>query len=214
MITHSIISTVPTNRDLLRGFLGATGYLADDIDHVRIPMGILHTLTSDSVPWRWGETQQGAFDEIHSQAVSCKTHHRKPLTYGLNSPPVNMVTDGCITGLAGVISQGANWKMATVAAFFSAKLSPTQQNYPVHEIELLARIETMMRYWDILQGVKFRWFMDHKGLIHLVHQKNLSGLQAHWMEKIGEFDFNVIYVLGTENIPSDTLSCIYSNNAK
>ena len=57
---------VPTNRDLLRGFLGATGYLADDIDHVRIPMGILHTLTSDSMPWCWEETQHQAFDEIRS----------------------------------------------------------------------------------------------------------------------------------------------------
>ena len=125
-----------------------------------------------------------------------------------------MVTDGCIMGLAGVISQGANWKMATVAASFSAKLLPTQQNYPVHEIELLAGIETMMHYRDILQGIKFRWFTDHKGLIHLVHQKNLSGWQVHWMEKISEFDFDVIYVLGTENILSDTLSRIYSNDAK
>lgn len=41
----------PTNRDLLRGFLGAAGYLADDIDRVRIPMGILHQLTGDTVPF-------------------------------------------------------------------------------------------------------------------------------------------------------------------
>lgn len=32
---------VPTNRDLLRGFLGAVGYLADDAARIRIPMGIL-----------------------------------------------------------------------------------------------------------------------------------------------------------------------------
>src|SRR6266567_849851 len=40
----------PVNRELLHGFLGAAGYLADDIDRVRIPMGILHRLTSDQVP--------------------------------------------------------------------------------------------------------------------------------------------------------------------
>lgn len=28
----------PTNRDLLRGFLGSVGYLADDVPNVRIPM--------------------------------------------------------------------------------------------------------------------------------------------------------------------------------
>ena len=33
------------------------------------------------------------------------------------------------------------------------------------------------------------------------------------MEKIGEFNFDVIYVPGKENILSDALSCIYSNDA-
>ena len=37
---------VPTTRDLLRGFLGSVGYLADDIASIQIPMGILHGLTS------------------------------------------------------------------------------------------------------------------------------------------------------------------------
>lgn len=40
---------VPTSKELLRGFLGSVGYLADDVATVRIPMGILTSLTgSDS----------------------------------------------------------------------------------------------------------------------------------------------------------------------
>jgi len=54
----------PTNRDLLRGFLGSVGYLGDDIPNVRIPMGILHALTRDTVPFRWGFTEQRAFDNV------------------------------------------------------------------------------------------------------------------------------------------------------
>ena len=92
---------------------------------------------------------------------------------GFNNP-----TDGCGTGIAGVVSQGADWRTASVAAFFSAKLNSAQQNYPVHEIEMLAGVETMLRHQDILQGVRFNWYMDHKGLIHLLEQKNLSGRQA------------------------------------
>ncbi|CAA7269982.1 unnamed protein product [Cyclocybe aegerita] len=203
----------PTNRDLLRGFLGAAGYLADDIDHVRIPMGVLHSLTSDSVPFQWGEMQQRAFDEIKELAVKCKDHHRKPLKYGKDAPHINVMTDGCATGIAGIVSQGEDWKKADVAAFFSAKLSPVQQNYAVHKIELLAGVETMLRHRDILQGTHFRWFTDHKGLIHLLKQRNLSGRQARWMEKISIFDFEVVYVPGVENILSDALSRIYSNDA-
>lgn len=46
----------PTNRDLLRGFLGVAGYLADDIDRIQIPMGKLFKLTKDSVLYRWTDT--------------------------------------------------------------------------------------------------------------------------------------------------------------
>src|SRR5262249_35575502 len=61
-----------------------------------------------------------------------------------------------------------------------------------------------------LQGVHFRWYMDHKGLIHLLEQKNLSGRQVRWLEKIAEFDFEVIYMPGVKNILSDTLSRLYA----
>ena len=77
-------------------------------------------------------------------------------------------------------------------AFYSAKLNSAQQNYPVHEIELMAGVETMLRHADILQGVKFKWVTDHKGLTHLLNEKNLSGRQARWLEKISSFDFEVV----------------------
>ena len=67
--------------------------------------------------------------------------------------------------------------------FYSAKLNPFQQNYPVHEIEMLAGIETMLCHTDILQGAKFKWLMDHKGLLIInknnlpIEPKKLAGLK-------------------------------------
>ena len=55
---------VPTNRDLLRGFIGLVGYLADDVPNVWIPMGVLSSITVDTVPFRWGYTEQWVFDEV------------------------------------------------------------------------------------------------------------------------------------------------------
>lgn len=125
----------PMNRDLLRGFLSSTGYLADDIDHVRIPKG-----------FPGNKRSCGCVQEPPLQALGLQRR----------SPAHNMLMGGCLTGIAGVISQGEEWKEGRVAAFFSAKLKPAQQNYPVHEIEL------------------FRWYTDHKGLIHLLKQQNLE----------------------------------------
>jgi hypothetical protein len=134
----------PTNRDLLQGFLGSVGYLAEDIPNIRIPMGVLHKLTGDAVPFRWGYTEQRAFEDVKMLVQSARDHHRVPIDYAPNAPQVWMVTDGCATGVAGVVSQGNDWKSAKIAAFYSAKLNSAQQNYPVHEIEMLAGIETML----------------------------------------------------------------------
>jgi hypothetical protein len=205
---------VPTNRDLLRGFIGSVGYLADDIPGVRIPMGVLSAITGDAVPFRWGYTEQRAFDEVKNLVHHAREHRRQPLNYAEGAPPVWMITDGCSTGISGVISQGDNWKTAKVAAFYSAKLNSAQQNYPVHEIEMFAGIETMLRHIDILQGVKFKWLTDHKGLTHLLNQRNLSGRQARWLEKISAFPFEVVYIAGCENVVADALSRMYSNDSK
>ena len=111
-----------------------------------------------------------------------------------------------------MVVQGQDWKMAKVAAFYSAKLNAAQQNYPVHEIEMLAGVETMLHHIDILQGVNFKWSTDHKGLTYLLNQRNLSGRQARWLEKISSFSYEVVYIAGSENVVADALSHIYSND--
>ena len=126
---------------------------------------------------------------------------------------MNLVTNASSSGIAGVICQGDDWRTAKVTAFFSAKLTSTQQNYPVHKQELFVGVESMRHHWDILQGVHFWWYMDHKGLMHLLKQKNLSPCQVRWMELLLEFDFEIIYIEGTQNILCDALSCLYANDA-
>ena len=204
---------VPTNRDLLRGFIGSVGFLADDIPSIRLPLGVLSAITGDKVPFRWTHTEQRAFDEAKDLVHAARNHSRRPISYGPGAEQVWMITDGCLTGISGVISQGMDWKTAAVAAFYSAKLNAAQRNYPVHEIEMLAGVETMLRHKDILQGVHFVWITDHKGLIHLLNQKNVSGRQARWLEKISSFIFKVQYVAGTDNVLADALSRMYSNDS-
>lgn len=101
------------------------------------------------MPFRWGFTEQRAFEDVKALVQAARDHNRVPLEYAPSAPQIWMVTDGCATGVAGLVSQGKNWKDAKVAAFYSAKLNSAQQNYPVHEIEMLAGVETMLRHRDI-----------------------------------------------------------------
>ena len=163
---------VPINHDLLHGFIGLVGYLVNDILNVHIPMGTLSALTGDTIPFWWGYTEQWAFNEVKTLVQQAQDHHRVPLD------------DGCATGISGLVSQGKDWKTARITAFYLAKLNSAQQNYAVHKIEMLAGVETMLWHVAILQGACFKWLMDHKGLIHLLNQKNLSGWQARLLGQL------------------------------
>jgi len=94
-------------------------------------MGVLHGLTGDTVPFRWEFTHQRAFDNIKHLISKGQNLWRIPLKYGTNQEPIYLITDGTATGISGVVAQGPSWKTTTVAAFYSAKLNPAQQNYPV-----------------------------------------------------------------------------------
>ena len=91
-------------------------------------------------------THQRAFDQVKTEVENFHHHHRVPLCYSPGAPQINLVTDASRTGISGVISQGNNWKTARVTAFFSAKLNSAQQNYPIHEQEMFAGVETMKQY--------------------------------------------------------------------
>ena len=155
-------------------------------------------------------TEQHTFKDVKTLVQAAQDRNHVPLEYTPDAPQIWMVMDSCSTGVASLVSQGKDWKNVKIAAFYSAKLNSAQQNYLVHEIKMLAAVDTMLRHHDILQGIKFKWITDHKGLEYLLNQKNLLGRQAQWIEKISELSFEVVYVTGSENIITDVLSRMYS----
>ena len=86
-------------------------------------MGVLSSITGDTIPFRWGYTKQQAFDEVKTLVHHAREHHRVPLTYEKGAPPIWMIMDGCSTGVSRLVSQGEDWKTTKVAAFYSAKLN-------------------------------------------------------------------------------------------
>ena len=85
-----------------------------------------------------------------------------------------MVTDASASGVGGLISQGEDWRTAKIAAFYSAKLNSMQMNYPVHDLEFMASVETMLRHKNLLMGTHFTWCTNHHVLEKLLMQPNLS----------------------------------------
>ncbi len=75
------------------------------------------------------------------------------------SKPFEIYTDASETHLGAVITQDKR-----PFAFFSRKLSKTQQKYNVTEIELLAVVETLKEFKGMLWGQDIKVYADHKNL--------------------------------------------------
>ena len=93
-----------------------------------------------------------------------------------------------------------------VIAYESRKLNTAELNYAVHEKELLAVVHSLKVWRHYLLGLKFKIETDHQSLRYLSTQPNLSRRQCRWMELLQEYDFEIEYVKGKENVVADALS--------
>ena len=174
-------------------------------------MGYLLGMTSESRSWRWDDTAQWAFDEVKQIVNDHRDQCWKALDYSKGTPPIWVTTDGCLTSGGRYVSQGTSPDEAKVVGFWSSKWSAAQQNYPVHKQELLALVKTLKRFWGILHGTRFTIRTDHKALIHLKKQQDLSPWQHRWLDVLNEFNFKIEYIPGEMNKLADALSRIYSD---
>ncbi|GKD46328.1 putative reverse transcriptase domain-containing protein [Tanacetum coccineum] len=55
-------------------------------------------------------------------------------------------------------------------------------------------------------GTKCTVFTDHKSLQHILHQKELNMRQRRWLELLADYDCEIRYHLGKENVVADALS--------
>ncbi|GKC67531.1 putative reverse transcriptase domain-containing protein [Tanacetum coccineum] len=57
-----------------------------------------------------------------------------------------------------------------------------------------------------LYGTKCTVFTDHKSLQHILDQKELNMRQCHWLELLSDYDCEIRYHPGKENVVADALS--------
>ena len=113
-------------------------------------------LTSKEGKWKWTEEHQNAFDTI-KRIVSQETLLRHP---NFNKP-FEVHTDTSKNQLGAVISQEGH-----PIAFYSRKLNSTQLNYTTTERELLAIVETLKEFRNILLGQEIKFLTDLQDLTY------------------------------------------------
>jgi hypothetical protein len=90
-------------------------------------------------------------------------------------------------------------------AFFSRKLSVTQTKYSVNKIELLAIVELLKEFQEMLWGQTIKVYTDHKNLT-----QDALGLISDrvycWQLLLEEFAPVILYIKGIYNTVADAIS--------
>ncbi|KAJ9515191.1 hypothetical protein QJQ45_002321 [Haematococcus lacustris] len=190
---------VPSSLTQLQSFLGAANFVRKFVHNfsaISAPLTDLCGKLSATFPWHsWPDHERLAFYELKA-AVANVPMLRLPD----HTQPFQVYCDASLQGVGAVLMQDGY-----PLAYLSKKLSSAEVNYTTGEQEMLALVTACKEWRCYLEGVPFTLFTDHKPLISLPTQKNLSRRQARWMELLSRFDFKLEYIPGPVN-PADPLS--------
>nr|GEX89485.1 retrotransposon protein, putative, Ty3-gypsy subclass [Tanacetum cinerariifolium] len=106
--------------------------------------------------------------------------------------------DASLQGLGAVLM-----KKEKVIAYASQQLKPNKENNTTHDLELGAVIFDLKIWRHYLYDTKCAVFTDHKSLQHILNKKELNMRQR---QLLTDYDFEIHYHLGKENVIADALS--------
>ena len=93
-----------------------------------------------------------------------------------------------------------------VVAYGSLRLKNHEQNYPTHDMELVAVVFALKIWPHYLYGELFEVHSNHKSLKYIFMQRDLNMRQRRWMEFLEDYDFTLHYHPSKENVVADALS--------
>ncbi|GJW22183.1 putative reverse transcriptase domain-containing protein [Tanacetum coccineum] len=93
-----------------------------------------------------------------------------------------------------------------VISYASRQLKIHEKNYTTHDLELGAVVFALKIWRHYLYGTKCTVFADHKGLQHILDQKELNMRQRRWLELLSDYGCDICYHPGKANVVADALS--------
>ena len=193
--------TPPGDVHGVRRFLGFANWFRRFVPHFSELALPLHNLTRKHATFQWGIKEQTAFDSIKTYLVSAPV---------LRLPDVNrqfvVQTDASEQAVGGALMQVDDDGHEYVVAYRSEKLPTLKQAWPTHDRELYAVVSAVTRWKHYLEGSHFVVQTDHRPLLHIMTQKELTNKQIRWVTKLADYDFEMVYRPGTQMGVADCLS--------
>ena len=97
--------------------------------------------------------------------------------------------------------------MKSVVRYQPRQMRPVEENYPVHDKELLAMHYALIKFHvHLVRERTFALYTDHASLRIAMETPPLSQRRARWLSFFSEYNFVVHYKPGNNNILADALS--------
>ena len=199
----------PVSGDILASALGLGAYLHDHIRHYADITAPLEEVKKQKVI-QWNDNLRAHW-QLFKRAFS-----NAPI---LRFPDFNkrfvLATDASNTGIGGVLYQpdddNNTITSTNIVAITSKKLDATQRNYPVYKKELFGVIHSLRKFHTYVWGRNDVLVLtDHRPLIHILGQKNLSVALQQWLDVLLNYDLDIKYRPGLLHVVPDAISRMYT----
>ena len=191
---------VPQRLRDVRAFVGLCAYYRRFVRDFSTVAAPLFALTKKGRAFIWDEACQETFDLLKTALTTAPI-----LALPRDEGAYVLDCDACDLGIGAVLSQRIEGE-ERVIAYGSRLLSNAERNYCVTRKELLAIVYFTKLYRQYLLGRPFVLRTDHAALQWLQRTPEPIGQQGRWLERLAEFEFQVVHRPGRKHANADALS--------
>ena len=192
---------VPRRLVQVQSFLGLATYYKKFIKDFASIASPLYSVKETNKILAWNDKCQDAFDALREALAG-------PSVLALPdfSKPFLLESDASNYGVGAVLSQQSDFGVVKPVAYFSRHLVKAELNYTVSEKELYAIVLGVEYFKHFLYGRPFTVLTDHRPLKWLFTKARPASRLARWIEKLNNFEFDIVYREGRKNGNADGLS--------
>ncbi|GKC73507.1 putative reverse transcriptase domain-containing protein [Tanacetum coccineum] len=180
--------------------LDSIQFLGHVIDHsnVHVDPTKIEAIKSWAAPTT---LMEGKEEEEDLQTLKQKFYSAPILVFPEGTEDFVVYCDASLKGYGAVLMQRDK-----VIAYASRQLKVHKDNYTTHDLELGAVVFALRLWRHYLYETKCVVFTNHKSLQYILNKKELNLRQRRWIEMLSDYDCEIQYHPGKENVVADALS--------
>lgn len=198
----------PQDKESVRRFVAFANYYRRFVENFSKITQPMTNLTKKRVEFVWTNECETAFQTLKQKLINSPI-----LKYPDFSREFKLIVDASDFACGGILTQNYDGIDMPIV-YISKSFNKAERNKPPIEKELLAVHFAITEFRPYIYGRHFIVKSDHKPLIYLYNLKNPSSCLSRIRLDLEEYDFEIQYIRGKDNVIADALSRITIEDLK